>query len=257
MARTVVVSGAASGIGRALAEQLRDRGDEVIGIDLHGVEVSADLSTDGGRGSAAAKVLELSGGRVDAVVACAGLSGGAPRLVAVNYFGAMRLVAELRPALAAAEQPRAAVVTSVSATHPVDQSIVDACLAGDEHAALAAAEKAVADGRDRQLYPSSKSALAKWVRRTSVAPGWADTGIPLNAVAPGVVLTPMTDALLADEQMREVTERAVPMPLNGHCGPEVVARALGWLVSEENTHVTGQVLFVDGGASATLDPDAF
>lgn len=256
MVRTVAVSGAASGIGMALAELLRDQGDEVIGIDLRGVEVSADLSADDGRSSAVAKVLELSGGRLDAVVACAGVSGVDPRLVAVNYFGAVRLVADLRSALAASEQPRAAAVTSVSATHPVDQAIVDSCLADDEQGALAAAQRAVADGRGGQLYPSSKSALAKWVRRTSVAPDWADAGIPLNAVAPGVVLTPMTDALLADEKMREVTEQAVPMPLNGPCGPEVVARALGWLISEGNTHITGQVLFVDGGASATLESGA-
>lgn len=253
MARTVVVSGAASGIGRALAERLGEQGDKVIGIDLHDVEVCADLSTDDGRRNAVTKVLELSDGRVDAVVACAGLCGVDPRLVAVNYFGAVRLVSGLQPALAVADQPRAAVVTSVSATHPIDQSIVDLCLAGDEQAAVRAAEKAVADSRGQRLYPSSKLALAKWVRRTSVAPGWATAGIPINAVAPGVVLTPMTDALLADEQMRAVTDQAVPMPLNGHCGPEVVARALGWLISEENTHVTGQVLFVDGGASATLD----
>jgi NAD(P)-dependent dehydrogenase (short-subunit alcohol dehydrogenase family) len=110
----------------------------------------------------------------------------------------------------------------------------------------------VADGRGYQLYGSSKLALARWVRRTSVTPGWAGEGIPLNAVAPGVVLTPMTAGLLSTEAGRAMADRAVPMPLNGHAPPEAIAHALVWLTAPENTHVTGQVIFADGGADATL-----
>lgn len=249
MPRTVVVTGAASGIGRALTDLLRDR---VVGVDLKDTEVCADVATPEGRAAAVMAVLDQTGDRVDAVVACAGISGEAPELVAVNYFGAVDLLASLRPVLAQAPAPRAAVVSSVSATHPADSEVVEACLAGNEPAALDAARRAVEDGRGRQLYPASKAALARWVRRTSVAPGWADAGIALNAVAPGVVLTPMTDELFQDPQMRAVMDRAVPMPLNGYSEPVVVARALAWLVSEENTHTTGQVLFVDGGAEASL-----
>lgn len=256
MSRTVVVTGAGSGIGRALTDLLRDRGDRVVGVDLKDAEVSADLATADGRVAAADAVLELAGGQVDVVVACAGISGVAPELVAVNYFGAVDLLVSLRPALARSAAPRAAVVSSVSATHPADAAVVEACLAGDEAAALAAAQQAVLDGRGRQLYPASKAALARWVRRTSVAPGWADAGIAVNAVAPGVVLTAMTDELFEDPQMRAVMDRAVPMPLNGYSDAVVIARALAWLVSEENTHTTGQVLFVDGGAEATLRGEA-
>lgn len=256
MSRTVAVTGAASGIGLALTDLLRERGDRVVGVDLKDAEVCADLAAEHGRGQAAAGVLELTGGELDVVVACAGISGIAPALVSVNYFGAVRLLEALRPALARSRAPRAAVVSSVSATHPLDLPVVEACLAGDEPGALSAARAAVDDGRGRQLYPASKAALARWVRRTSVAAGWADAGIALNAVAPGVVLTPMTDDLFDDPQMRAVMDRAVPMPLNGHSAPDVIARALAWLVSEENTHTTGQVLFVDGGAEATLRGDS-
>lgn len=252
MGRTVVVSGAASGIGKALSELLRDRGDTVIGVDLDRVEVRQDLSSSAGREAAVDEVRELALHGVDGVVACAGISGFDPSLVSVNYFGAVALVEGLRPALAASVHPRAAVVSSVSSLQRPDASVVEACLAGDEEAALGAARRAAEEGRGHQLYPSSKVALSRWVRRTSVAPGWADAGIPLNAVAPGVVLTPMVDELLKDDQMRAVMDKAVPMPLNGHSRPEDVARALAWLVSTENTHVTGQVLFVDGGAEVTL-----
>src|SRR5690606_41966940 len=95
-------------------------------------------------------------------------------------------------------------------------------------------------------------ALAQWMRRVCVTPGWAGAGIPLNAIAPGVVRTPMTAPLFADEAMVQVMNEAVPMPLNGHAGPEVIAEALRWLLSPANTHMTGQVVYVDGGAEATL-----
>lgn len=104
----------------------------------------------------------------------------------------------------------------------------------------------------QKLYPSSKAALAQWLRRECVTPEWAGAGIPLNAVAPGVVRTPMSEPLFADERMKGLMDRAVPMPLNGYAGPEAIAAALGWLINPENTHMTGQVLYVDGGAEVSL-----
>jgi NAD(P)-dependent dehydrogenase (short-subunit alcohol dehydrogenase family) len=258
MARTIAVSGTASGIGRALAGMLRDQGDTVIGVDLHDADVCADLGGAGGRADAVAGVLDLSGGTLDAVVACAGVSDFTALPVKVNYFGAVALVEGLRPALARAGAPRAAVVGSIAGTHPVDDAVVSACLDGDEPAALEAAAKAVEGGAGYGLYPSSKSALAQWMRRVSVTPEWAGAGIPLNAIAPGIVRTPMSAPLFEDEAMVEVMNEAVPMPLHGHAEPEVIAEALRWLISPANTHMTGQVIYVDGGAEPTLrGPSAF
>ncbi|MFI6517671.1 SDR family oxidoreductase [Spirillospora sp. NPDC050679] len=252
MARTIAVSGSASGIGRALAERLRGQGEEVIGVDLRDAEVRADLSGPEGRARAVAEVLERSGGRLDAVVACAGVAGPTPLTVQVNFFGAVALLEGLRPALAAADAPRAAVVASIAGTQPLDEAVVRACLDGDEEAALAAAGRAMESGQGLRLYPSSKSALAQWLRAAAVAPGWAGEGVPLNAIAPGVVRTAMTEPLFADEAMVKVMNEAVPMPLNGHADPEVIADALGWLVSPANSHMAGQIVYVDGGAEATL-----
>jgi NAD(P)-dependent dehydrogenase (short-subunit alcohol dehydrogenase family) len=258
MARQVVVTGSASGIGSAVAGLLRERGEEVIGVDLHDADVVADLSTRDGRRAASGGVLRRAGGVVDAVVACAGTAAPAPAAIQVNYFGVVELLGALRLALTRAEQPRAAVIASISSIQPSDAEVVAACDRRDEEQALELAGKAVAEGRGHELYASSKLALARWVRRTCVAPEWAGVGIPLNAVAPGVVLTPMTAGLLATEGGRELVDRAVPMPLHGHAPPEAVAHALIWLIAPENTHITGQVVFVDGGADATLrGPDAF
>jgi NAD(P)-dependent dehydrogenase (short-subunit alcohol dehydrogenase family) len=251
MSRRIAVTGSSSGIGQALAQQLRSAGETVIGIDLKDAEVCADLGSADGRTEAIGSVLEQCGGVLDGLIACAGINNPSPSLVSVNFFGVTAVAEGLRSALAAAPAPRAAVVGSISGTQPVDAQVVEACLAGDEPAALARAEVVMGEG-PQKLYPSSKAALAQWLRRESVTPEWAGAGIPLNAVAPGVVRTPMSEPLFADERMKALMDRAVPMPLNGYAGPEAIAAALGWLISPENTHMTGQVLYVDGGAEASL-----
>jgi NAD(P)-dependent dehydrogenase (short-subunit alcohol dehydrogenase family) len=90
------------------------------------------------------------------------------------------------------------------------------------------------------------------VREQSVTPEWAGAGIPLNAVGPGLTLTPMIAELLATEEGREEMLRQVPAPLNGPAEPSSIGYLLAWLISEENRHVTGQVVFSDSGADAVL-----
>lgn len=92
--------------------------------------------------------------------------------------------------------------------------------------------------------------------RHAAGPEWAGAGIPLNVVAPGIIATPMTADLIATEQGREALLRMVPMPLNGVAEPVVVARLLAWLGSEENTHLCGQVIYVDGGSDVVLRGDS-
>lgn len=254
MSRTIAVTGAASGIGSALTTLLTGSGDTVLGVDLAGTEVVADLAKPAGRAAAVQQVLERTGARLDGLVTCAGTSVPGRTMVAVNYFGTTELVTGLREALAASPAGRVVVIGSISGTQPVDPALVEALLSGDEDASLARADELGATGRSTQIYPSTKSALAQWARRTCVSSGWAEAGIAVNVVAPGVVLTPMTAGLVDDPRMRQVMDSAVPMPLNGHARPEAPAAAAAWLVGAANTHVTGQVLYVDGGAEATLRP---
>lgn len=251
MSRTAVVTGSASGIGRATVERLAADGVRVIGVDLRDADVEADLGTPAGRAAATAAIRDEV--PLDAVVCCAGVEAKGDVTVRVNYFGVVELLEGLRPLLAASPAPRAVVVASFAAIHPsVDPELVEACLAGDEPRAVAACAGAQAADPPRSAYASSKQALVRWVRRSAPTPAWAGSGIALNAVAPGVIATPMTQYRLDDTARRAALLDVVPMPLHGPGEPEHVASLLAWLASPENVLVTGQVVFVDGGAEAAV-----
>ncbi len=255
--RTLVVTGAASGIGKATKELLEERGERVIGVDLRGSDIDADLSTAEGRAHLVDAVRGLTGGRIDAIIANAGLAIPAPPTVAVNFFGMVATLEGLRPLLAGAAAPRAVGVTSEASLLPSDERLVALQLDGDEAGALArAAELAETPEGQGLIYSSTKVAFARWIRRNAVSPEWSDAGIPLNAIAPGVIITPMTEPLLATEEGRELIAKSTPMPLNGPARPIVPARLLAWLASEENSHLCGQVVFVDGGSDVVIRGDS-
>ncbi|WP_062521420.1 SDR family oxidoreductase [Demequina silvatica] len=257
MARTYVVTGAASGIGESTAGLLRSRGHTVIGVDLHDADVTADLTTVDGRAGLADAVAAMAPDGIDAVLAIAGLAHPIPATVAVNYFGMVATLENLRPSLLQSPAPRAAGVASMASLMPFDQDLVDAMVAGDEPRALARAATLAEDPQLGQLiYSSTKVAFARWIRRHAPTREWAGASIPLNAVAPGVILTPMVAPILETEEGREQIRQGVPMPLNGFAEPIVVAHLLTWLTSEENTHLCGQVVFVDGGSDAVIRGDS-
>jgi NAD(P)-dependent dehydrogenase (short-subunit alcohol dehydrogenase family) len=250
MTRSYLVTGAASGIGQATTTLLREQGHRVLTLDLHDADVVADMGTAAGRQHAIDAVGELTGGSLDAVVAGAGTFAMSSLTVRVNYFGTVTLLEGLRPMLAAGIEPRVVVIASIAVVYPPIAAAVDACLAGDEEAAAAAADTAT-----YSAYSSSKRALARWVRRTAPTPPWAGAGIALNAIGPGVIRTPMIQHLLDDPASVEMLSAGAPMPFGGHAEPEQVAPVLAFLTSPENTLVTGQVLFTDGGAEAVIRGD--
>lgn len=250
--RTYVVTGAASGIGKAAKSALEAAGHRVIGVDLANSDVSADLASAEGRSSLRRSIQQLGVSGLDGVLAIAGVSNETSVPVRVNYFGAIATLEALRPLLSSSAAPRAVVVSSFAAIAECDSELLEALRSSNEEAAVTRADALAASGSGRLIYASTKRAIAEWIRQSSIAGEWAGAGIPLNAVAPGVIITPLTEPILGTAEQRDEIMKMVPMPLNGPAQPEVIADALVWLTSAQNTHVTGQVLFVDGGAEATV-----
>jgi NAD(P)-dependent dehydrogenase (short-subunit alcohol dehydrogenase family) len=251
MDRTYVVTGAASGIGSATAGYLRERGGRVIACDLHNADVIADLTTNKGRAELVEGVTRLSGGRIDAIVANAG--GGPPEtMLSLNFFGAVATLEGLRPLLKTSPAPRAVMVSSIASLSPPDPRILEACLNMDETAATAAARDAITAGKGPlDLYGSAKYALNCWCRRVAGKPDWAGAGIPLNVIAPGFIDTPAAAYILSDSERSATAERMVPMRGAYPGRPEQMAAILAWCVSPENSLMTGQILFVDGGVECS------
>ncbi|MGQ0432404.1 MAG: SDR family oxidoreductase [Microthrixaceae bacterium] len=254
--RTVVVTGAASGMGAATRRLLEADGQRVIGVDLHDAEVVADLATPDGRRAAIAEVAELASGRLDGLVTWAGIAGltGVPGslLASVNYFGTVELLEGLRPLLAAGAEPAAVAISSNSTTcQPgVPMEVVERCLAADEAAARSAADAAGA----LATYPATKLAVARWVRRHAPTDAWAGSGITLNVVAPGAIETPMLAATRADATIGQFID-AFPIPLGRKGTAEEVAAFVGFLLGPQARFLCGSVLFVDGGTDALLRAD--
>lgn len=253
--RTYVVSGASSGIGAATRARLETDGHRVIGVDLRGSEIDADLATPTGRVEACERVAVLAPDGIDGVVPCAGIAGltgvDAALLISVNYFGAVGLVRGLRPLL----RDDSAVVllssNSVTCQPGWDAGVASACLADDEeHArALAGAVEAV------MVYPSSKAALAYWARREGVRSEWIGAGIRINAVAPGLIATPMTDALREDPQLGVFAD-AYPTAIDRPGRPEEIAELVAFLLSDRSSLLVGSIVFADGGTDAIMRPIA-
>jgi NAD(P)-dependent dehydrogenase (short-subunit alcohol dehydrogenase family) len=249
----VAVTGSAGGIGGAIRARIEAAGQRVIGVDVRDAEVTADLSTAAGRDAAVAGVRDHAPGALDGLVVAAGIGGSTPAppstVARINYFGAVGLLEGLHDQLAEGELRAAVAIASNSATAvPVtDPALVEHCLAGDEEAAAS-----LADGLDGEaVYAQSKLALARKVRR--LAAEWAPD-VRINAVAPGPVLTPLTQAALEHPVTGDLI-RAYPIPLDRWGEKHEIAEAVWFLLSPASSWTTGVVLFVDGGTDALLRPD--
>ncbi len=263
MDRTYVVTGAASGIGAATAKYLRERGGRVVACDLRDADVIADLATTDGRARMVDDVRRLSSGRIDAIIANAG--GGPPQTsLQLNFFGAVATLEGLHPLLEGGSAPRAVAVSSIASFSPVDPVLVDACLSMDESATPAAAMKfatniapldkltpAQAAQIGLGLYSNAKHALNCWCRRAAVKSEWAGAGIVLNVVAPGFIDTPAAAYILSNPESRKAMGEMVPLRGVYPARPEQMAALLAWCVSPENSLMTGQVLFADGGVECS------
>ena len=227
--KTAVISGAAGGIGRALAEGFLAAGYGVTGIDRAAPAWTAPGLTAAIldiRDTTTVAAFGATLDRLDVLVNAAGIiRRGAEfelpvfeEVVDINLTGTMRLSTACRPALAKAGGSIVNIASMLS----------------------------FFGGRLVPGYSAAKGGIVTLTKSLAIA--WAGDNIRVNAIAPGWIATPMTDALRDDEaRSRAILERT---PMGRWGRPEDLVGPALFLASPAAGFVTGTVLPVDGGYAA-------
>jgi NAD(P)-dependent dehydrogenase (short-subunit alcohol dehydrogenase family) len=233
--KIALVTGGTGGIGSAIAVTLRDAGARVIvtAIDAREqAEVSSRLSGIDFRllnvgDDADVQRLAAEIGAIDILVNCAGVTSRGEasfgedeflRVVDINLHGTMRVCRAFKPALAG----RGGNIINIASMMSFHGS-------------------GTSPG-----YAASKGGVMQLTKSLAIA--WARDGIRVNAVAPGFIVTPMTDTHI-DPAFRQRAADRTPMGRWGQ--PQEIANAVLFLASDLAGFVTAAILPVDGGYLAT------
>lgn len=241
--KVALVTGAAGGLGRCIAETFAEAGADVIATDVNmqscqglAEKLTANgfnclsVSCDLGVKSSVLQLIDKAigwRGRVDVLVCCGGMEGYVgslyqvtdddwDRLMTVNLKSAHWLSSALIPGMANRGEGKVIYVASIAG------------LRGN---------KAIG------LYGIAKAGLGQMARNLAVE--WGPSGINVNAIAPGLIQTPLSTHLMADKAFMERRMSLTPLRRVGQPG-EIAGVAL-MLASAAGGFITGQTIVVDGG----------
>lgn len=227
MARVAVVTGGASGIGRATAELFADQGVDVAVLDRGGPE-PVDVS-DAEEVNAAIQNVREQHGPIDIVVNAAGVSSAA-RLEDEAYV---------------AEWNRALAINLTGSMNVVRACLPDLLRHGQGRIVNIASTEGLGAARWLGPYSVSKHAVVGFTRSLAVDLG--RTGVTANCVCPGATLTGMTQGI--PEFDRETWARR-HVPVGRYAAPEEVAYMIVALTDPAASFVNGAIIPVDGGQTA-------
>jgi len=215
--RTALVTGAARGIGQAIAGLMRERGAHVLTPTRQELDLSCNTSID--------RYCANLDQPVEILVNNAGINPLARAVefsdedlqatVQINLVAPMRLVRALAPAMAQRGYGRIVNISSIwsGVARP-----------------------------SRFVYATTKAGINGMTRALAVE--LADSGVLVNAVAPGYVNTELTRRNNPPEALRAI---AATIPVGRLAEPAEIAEVVAFLCSARNTYLTGQTLFADGG----------
>lgn len=244
--RTALVTGGSSGIGRAMAGALCRAGAHVVVTARREDELGRVVDGLRAEGGAASRVVGDLATRegVHRVADEVLTAHGAPDVL-VNAAGV-----NLRPPLGelTEDQWDRTMALNLDAPFVLGQRLAPLMAArGWGRIIHIASQQSVRAFGDSGAYGVSKTAVVGLTR--SQAEAWSAGGVCVNAVAPGFVRTPLTQAVFDDPARVEAMARRTMAGRNGEL--EDFAGVVVFLASDASAYVTGQTLFVDGGFSAT------
>lgn len=235
-----LVTGASRGIGRAIALELGRRGANVIGTatsDAGAASIGESLAAAGLRGRGV--VLDVSS--ADSVERCfkeLEAAEGTPTIL-VNNAGVTRDGLLMRMA---AEDWQTVIDTDLTAVYRTCKAVMRGMMKARRGRIVNIASVVAVMGNAGQCnYAAAKAGLIGFSK--SLAREVGSRGITVNVVAPGFIVTDMTDAL--NEQARKSLQEQVPLGRLG--SPDDIAYAVAFLASPHAGYVTGETLHVNGG----------
>jgi len=239
--RAAIVTGAGQGIGRAIAERLLDEGVRVLAVDIKDDGLSSFIASDRlttmvadvTAADAPATIIQkcvAQFGSVSILVNNVGVGNAPPlhettdeifdRYMDINLRATFRLSRDVLPEL---RKSRGSVVNIASSI-------------------------ALSGYRRWAAYATAKAGVVALTR--NMAAEYGPEGIRVNAVAPGIVATPLTAGRLETARFQATIIGTMPLGQIGR--PDDIASAVAFLASDEARMITGQVLAVDGGQTSSV-----